>query len=58
MPGSGLPLEVKRISDKWPERKRRTRQWFDPAAAAEAVQEPDLAEIIAAFGKNPRKSAA
>jgi 8-oxo-dGTP pyrophosphatase MutT (NUDIX family) len=53
-----FPLEVSRIADKWPEKKRRTRQWFTPAAAAKAVQEPDLAELIAEFGQNPKKSAA
>jgi 8-oxo-dGTP pyrophosphatase MutT (NUDIX family) len=53
-----FPLEVKKIADKWPERKRRARQWFDPETAASMVQERDLAELIAAFGVNPRQFAA
>lgn len=52
------PMEVDRVADKWPERKKRTRQWFSPQDAASLVQERDLAELIAGFGVNPRKSAA
>lgn len=52
------PLEVDRIADKWPERKQRTRRWFPPHEAAGLVQERDLGELIAAFGVNPRQSAA
>lgn len=52
-------LIVTRELDTWPERRERTRAWFTPQAAAEAVGEPDLqallrnsAEIIApAFDK-------
>ncbi|MGY6709604.1 MAG: NUDIX hydrolase [Rhizobiaceae bacterium] len=53
-----FPLEVKKLADKWPERKRRTRQWFTPDQAAQAVDEPDLAELIQRFGGNPRETAA
>jgi 8-oxo-dGTP pyrophosphatase MutT (NUDIX family) len=53
-----FPLEVKKVADKWPERKRRKRQWFSPEEAADAVVEPELAELILAFGVNPRKFAA
>jgi 8-oxo-dGTP pyrophosphatase MutT (NUDIX family) len=53
-----FPLEVDRIANKWPERKVRTRQWFKPAEAAALVNEPDLREMIAGFGLNPRKSVA
>jgi len=53
-----FPLEVKKVADKWPEKKRRTRQWFAPAEAAQAVDEPDLGELIARFGGNPSESAA
>jgi len=52
------PLEVDRIADKWPERKKRTRRWFPPDEAADLVRERDLGELIAAFGTNPRQSAA
>lgn len=53
-----FPLEVRKVAEKWPEKKRRTRQWFAPTDAASAVQEPDLAELIAEFAQNPKKSAA
>lgn len=53
-----FPLEVDQVADKWPERKKRTRRWFRPQDAARLVQEKDLGELIAAFGVNPRKSAA
>jgi len=53
-----FPLEVKKAADKWPEKKRRTRQWLEPAEAASLVNEADLGELIARFGRNPRKSAA
>lgn len=52
------PMEVDRVADKWPERKKRTRRWFAPNDAARLVNEPDLAELIAEFGANPRKFAA
>jgi 8-oxo-dGTP pyrophosphatase MutT (NUDIX family) len=53
-----FPLEVDQIADKWPERKKRKRQWFAAQDAARLVQEPDLGELIGAFGVNPRKFAA
>lgn len=52
------PLRVEHVADKWPEKKKRKRQWFSWPEAAKAVQEPDLAEIIAEFGNNPKKFAA
>jgi 8-oxo-dGTP pyrophosphatase MutT (NUDIX family) len=52
------PMEVDRVADKWPERKKRTRRWFRPDEAASLVDERDLGELIANFGVNPRKSAA
>lgn len=51
-----FPLYVENIADKWPERKKRTRRWFSPQEAASLVAEADLAELIAGFGNNPRKS--
>lgn len=53
-----FPLQVERVADKWPERKKRTRRWLSPHEAARFVREPDLSELIAGFGPNPRKSAA
>lgn len=52
------PMEVDRVEDKWPERKKRTRRWFPAHEAAGLVQERDLGELIAGFGVNPRKFAA
>lgn len=52
------PLQVAIIADKWPERKRRTRRWFSLHEAASLVNEADLAELIAGFAGNPRKTAA
>jgi len=53
-----FPLHVEEIADKWPERKHRTRRWFSTQEAASLVDEADLAELIAGFSHNPRKSAA
>lgn len=53
-----FPLEVKKLADKWPEKKHRTRQWFAPGDAAQSVDEPDLGELIIRFGGKPSESAA
>lgn len=53
-----FPLEVDRLAEKWPEKKRRRREWVSPAEAAKRVREADLAELIAQFCVNPRKSPA
>lgn len=53
-----FPLEVDRLAEKWPEKKRRRREWVSPAEAAKRVREADLAELIAQFCVNPRKSLA
>lgn len=52
------PIEVEREHEKWPERKKRKRQWFAPHEAAKLVDEKDLGELITEFGVNPRKYAA
>ena len=51
-------LEVDAEAQKWPEMKKRRRQWFSVSDAASLVSEPDLAELIERFGANPRKIAA
>jgi 8-oxo-dGTP pyrophosphatase MutT (NUDIX family) len=33
-------------ADSWPEKNQRERRWFDPAAAADAVDEPDLKQLL------------
>lgn len=53
-----FPLEVARLAEKWPEKKRRRREWFPAAEAAKRVREADLAELIAQFGVAPGKSVA
>ena len=52
------PLEVDQVAERWPERKKRRREWFTADEAARRVREPDLGEIIAAFAASPRKIAA
>ena len=43
------PLEVTEELEEWPERHQRQRRWFAPAAAAEAVDEPELKSMIRAM---------
>lgn len=42
-------LKVTAIADKWPEAKQRRRRWFTPEAAARAVLEPELRELLTAL---------
>lgn len=44
-----FPLAVSRELNDWPERDIRERRWFPLPEAAEAVQEPELRDIIRAF---------
>lgn len=53
-----IALRVKVERKKWPEKDNRTRRWFSPAEAASLVDEPDLAELLAELGDNPREIAA
>jgi predicted phosphate transport protein (TIGR00153 family) len=43
------PLSVTEELSDWKEADQRTRRWFSLAEAAEAVEEPDLAELIRSF---------
>jgi 8-oxo-dGTP pyrophosphatase MutT (NUDIX family) len=45
-----FPMEIDQVAKNWPEKTERRRQWFSPRDAAAQVREPDLAELIAAFG--------
>jgi 8-oxo-dGTP pyrophosphatase MutT (NUDIX family) len=45
-----FPLEVREERRRWPEQAQRTRRWFSPAQAAEAVEEPDLQALIRGWG--------
>ena len=41
-----FPLEVRQERKRWPEAGERTRRWFPPAEAAQAVAEPELQRLI------------
>jgi 8-oxo-dGTP pyrophosphatase MutT (NUDIX family) len=42
-------LRVMRQRDTWPEKHERETRWFPAAEAMEAVSDPELGELIAAF---------
>ena len=46
-----FPMEVTDELDEWPEKHQRRRCWFDPAAAAEAVDDPELKLLILAMNR-------
>ena len=46
-----FPLDVTRQRRTWPERKQRTTRWFSAEEAAQAVDEPELKEIISGFAR-------
>jgi 8-oxo-dGTP pyrophosphatase MutT (NUDIX family) len=46
-----FPLQVTRQRKRWLEQGQRTAHWFTPEQAAEAVQEPELKELIDRFGR-------
>ena len=48
------PLKVSAQKSRWPEKKERTSQWFDWEEAAQAVEEPGLAELIRALAVQTR----
>lgn len=52
------PLEVRKVAEKWKERRQRTRKWVSPAEAARMVNEPDLCRLISSFGAGYGKFAA
>lgn len=45
------PLRVARQRKKWPEKGQRITYWFSYATAAQQVDEPELRDIILAFGR-------
>ncbi|MCT8998505.1 NUDIX hydrolase [Chelativorans intermedius] len=53
-----FPLCVEEEAKRWPEKSQRTRRWMSQEEASKAVQEPDLAQLLAAFSPNPREIAA
>ena len=44
-----FPMQVEAELSFWPEATQRRRRWFEPANAAKAIGEPELAEIILGF---------
>jgi 8-oxo-dGTP pyrophosphatase MutT (NUDIX family) len=44
-----FPLQVGQERETWPEMAQRERRWFAAEAAAQAVDEPELAELIRSF---------
>lgn len=47
-------LDVERQKPTWRERNQRRAEWFDAALAAKLVDEPGLAQLIAALSPAPR----
>jgi 8-oxo-dGTP pyrophosphatase MutT (NUDIX family) len=45
-----FPLEVRRQRRHWREQSQRTARWFTVDEAADAVQEPELHDLIHVFG--------
>lgn len=43
------PLKVKKVMNRWPERKERKRKWVSRKRAAALVDDPELADIIRKF---------
>jgi 8-oxo-dGTP pyrophosphatase MutT (NUDIX family) len=47
-----FPLRVESQRKKWPEKGQRVTYWFPYAIAADQVDEPQLRELILAFGRS------
>ncbi len=43
------PLRVKKMKNRWPERKERKRRWVSRKKAAQMVHDPELAALILTF---------
>ena len=52
-----FPLAVTRELPSWKEQRERERRWFTLAEAADAVEEPDLRDLIRSFGASEFKAA-
>jgi len=48
-----FPLKVTKVLDEYPHQVKRERQWMDPTEAIEAVDEPELKELIGKFAEQP-----
>jgi 8-oxo-dGTP pyrophosphatase MutT (NUDIX family) len=51
-----FPLRVERQRKTWPEMTQRVTRWFTSEEAAELVDEPELAQLIKAFGEETRSN--
>lgn len=49
-----FPMEITRVLHDWPEQHMRRRKWIAIRHAAEAVDEPDLRELLLRFGRELR----
>ena len=52
-----FPLAVNTELVSWKEQSQRQRRWFSLAEAAEAVDEPDLRDLIRSFGQSEFRAA-
>jgi predicted phosphate transport protein (TIGR00153 family) len=52
-----FPLAVTRELASWKEQQERERRWFTLSEAADAVEEPDLRDLIRSFGASEFKAA-
>lgn len=52
-----FPLAVTRELPEWKEQQERERRWFTLSEAADAVEEPDLRDLIRSFGASEFKAA-
>lgn len=53
-----FPLQVREEMEVWPEATQRNRRWFTPEDAANAVNEPDLAQALRDFATGLVREAA
>jgi 8-oxo-dGTP pyrophosphatase MutT (NUDIX family) len=51
-----FPLLVERERERWKEARERQRRWFSLAEAAEAVDEPELKELLLKLDRKRGKS--
>jgi 8-oxo-dGTP pyrophosphatase MutT (NUDIX family) len=45
------PMQVSTLADDWPEKNQRDRIWMDFPAASQAVEEPELQNLLRDFGE-------
>jgi uncharacterized protein len=45
------PMQVSTLADDWPEKNQRDRIWMDFPDASQAVEEPELQNLLRDFGE-------